>query len=339
MIDFRYHLVSIVAVFLALAIGLVLGSTELQGVTIDGLQKTTNNLSRQLADAEAQRNAYSQQVNADQSFAQANEAALLKNLLYGERVVMVTASGADSGTVSALVSAAKDAGATITGTIALDGSFSDTSTANQSTLQELNNDLADSDSITLSTGSVQQQAAQLIAEAVVTTTTSPTAALTTTQAQNVLTTYSKSGYLSITPSSLSDMATLAIIVTPGSVPSDGASDPANQALVSVAQEFAQYSTATVVAGNTSADGSGSAMSVLRSSNVASKVSTIDNADYTTGQIVTIQALASQAQGGKAQSYGSQTSASSGGPSPGPTPSATVTASPSASSTKKVKAKK
>ena len=31
MIDFRYHLVSIVAVFLALAIGIVLGSTELQG--------------------------------------------------------------------------------------------------------------------------------------------------------------------------------------------------------------------------------------------------------------------------------------------------------------------
>ena len=35
MIDFRYHLVSIVAVFLALAIGIVLGSTELRGGTLD----------------------------------------------------------------------------------------------------------------------------------------------------------------------------------------------------------------------------------------------------------------------------------------------------------------
>ena len=34
MIDFRYHLVSIVAVFLALAIGIVLGSTELEGPTL-----------------------------------------------------------------------------------------------------------------------------------------------------------------------------------------------------------------------------------------------------------------------------------------------------------------
>jgi Copper transport outer membrane protein, MctB len=339
MIDFRYHLVSIVAVFLALAIGLVLGSTELQGATLDGLERGTNLLNGELTQARSQRDAYSAQVNADQSFAQANEAALLKNLLYGERVVMVTASGADSGTVSALVSAAKEAGATITGTISLSGSFSDTTTSNESTLQELNTDLADADSITLSTGSVQQQAAQLIAEAVVTTATSPTAALTTTQAQDVLTAYSKSGYLSVTPSNPQDLATLAIIVTPGSAPSDGASDPADQALVSVAQEFAQYSTATVVAGDTSADGSGSAMSVLRASNVASKVSTIDNADYTTGQIVTIQALASQTQCGKAQSYGSESSAGSGGPSPGPTPSASVSPSPSTSSTKKAKANK
>ena len=41
MIDFRYHLVSIVAVFLALAIGIVLGSTELQGNTIDVLRTSS----------------------------------------------------------------------------------------------------------------------------------------------------------------------------------------------------------------------------------------------------------------------------------------------------------
>ena len=44
MIDFRYHLVSIVAVFLALAIGIVLGSTELQGPTYNLLNQTTAKL-------------------------------------------------------------------------------------------------------------------------------------------------------------------------------------------------------------------------------------------------------------------------------------------------------
>ncbi len=52
MIDFRYHLVSIVAVFLALAIGIVLGSTELQGTTLDALRGVNGSLKSQLNAAE-----------------------------------------------------------------------------------------------------------------------------------------------------------------------------------------------------------------------------------------------------------------------------------------------
>ena len=51
MIDFRYHVVSIVAVFLALAIGIVLGSTELQGPTYNILNRTTAKLQNELDQA------------------------------------------------------------------------------------------------------------------------------------------------------------------------------------------------------------------------------------------------------------------------------------------------
>ncbi|MBW8804074.1 MAG: copper transporter, partial [Catenulisporales bacterium] len=37
MIDFRYHVVSIVAVFLALTVGLVIGSSYLSKIAYDGL--------------------------------------------------------------------------------------------------------------------------------------------------------------------------------------------------------------------------------------------------------------------------------------------------------------
>ena len=37
MIDFRYHLVSLIAVFLALAIGIVIGTTPLNGPVLDDL--------------------------------------------------------------------------------------------------------------------------------------------------------------------------------------------------------------------------------------------------------------------------------------------------------------
>ena len=54
-IDFRYHLVSIVAVFLALAIGIVLGSTELQGPAYNFLDQTTAKLKNELDQATSQR--------------------------------------------------------------------------------------------------------------------------------------------------------------------------------------------------------------------------------------------------------------------------------------------
>ena len=37
-VDFRYHLVSIIAVFLALALGIVVGTTALNGALLDSLK-------------------------------------------------------------------------------------------------------------------------------------------------------------------------------------------------------------------------------------------------------------------------------------------------------------
>ena len=59
MIDFRYHLVSIVAVFLALAIGIVVGSTALKPAVLTGLQKTAT------AEKEADRRAVRQERPAE----------------------------------------------------------------------------------------------------------------------------------------------------------------------------------------------------------------------------------------------------------------------------------
>ena len=46
MIDFRYHLVSIIAVFLALAVGLVVGATALAPKTEAALSRLQTELSR-----------------------------------------------------------------------------------------------------------------------------------------------------------------------------------------------------------------------------------------------------------------------------------------------------
>lgn len=338
MIDFRYHLVSIVAVFLALAIGIVLGATQLQRQTVDVLQSTSNSLRNQLSAASAERDSYQAQAGAAEQFLQTAEPTLLGGRLTGQRVVLITEPGAASGVISGVRQAATTAGAAVTGQIALQPKFNDISGANQSSLGAINGSIASSDGITLTPGTDaqtadQQQAAQLIATAILTKTASTTQAgsqqnngsLTTAKAQTLLSAYFQGGYLTVTGSPTGDRATLAVIVVPASAPSGGQNDPVNQVLIAAAPEFAEASAATVVAGTTAgSQQQGNSISVLRASSASARMSTVDDADLTLGQISVAEALASQLAGGKPNSYGISGASAV---SPDPLPSPIATASP------------
>jgi hypothetical protein len=332
MIDFRYHLVSIVAVFLALAIGIVLGSTELQGHTLDVLRASSNSLRSQLNAASAERGSFQAQANAAQQFLQNAEPTLLAKRLTGQRVVLIAEPGAASGVINGVRQAAHTAGATVTGEVALQPKFNDISGATQSSLAAINGSIAASDGTALTpsadaqTGS-QQQAAQLISTAILTkNTTEP--GLPTASAQALLSAYAQMGYLTVTGTPTKS-ATLAVIVVPASAPAGGQNDPVNQVLLAIAPEFASASAATVVAGSTAGSAQpGSAIGVLRSSSASAQVSTVDNADTTLGQIDVIEALAAQLAGGKPNSYGiSGASAVSPDPLPSPLPTTSATAQP------------
>ena len=99
------------------------------------------------------------------------EPKLLAGMLAGDRVVLVTEPGAPSSIVNGVKQAAAMAGATVTGTVALQPKFNDLSGATQSSLNAINAEMAASDSTTLaptngSPAVYQQQAAQLIATAI-----------------------------------------------------------------------------------------------------------------------------------------------------------------------------
>ena len=339
MIDFRYHLVSIVAVFLALAVGIVLGSTELRGAAFTALDRTSNALSHKLDAANNENSALQQEVNGDRSFAQAAEPVLLAHLLDGKRVVVITAPGAPAGVVSGIRTALGDAGATVSGQVALSAKFADTSASSLSLLDQLTQRVVPS-GLTLANGTPQQQAAQVLASALVSSGSSSSRSGGSggsssggsgsytgdrQAAQTILSSYSAGQFITITGQPAQGAA-LAVILTPASAPADGNSDPANQAIVSLAQEFGSGSEATVVAGPSAASGQGSAISAVRSSGAANNASTVDNADQVAGQIVVVQALYQQVDGHKPGSYGTQSGANSAGPSPAPTPSGSPSAS-------------
>jgi hypothetical protein len=347
-IDFRYHLVSIVAVFLALAIGIVLGSTELQGPAYNILNSTTGKLQNELGQVSTQRDAAQQQASLGQNYAQAVEPVVLHDLLAGQRLLIVTEPGAPASVITAISNAATEyAGATVTGQIALQSKFFDNSDTTLDGLNQINLAMSQADNIVLNTGTpYQQQAAQVIASEILTRAPASTSGqpLTgtsasgqqDTNAQTMLAAYANEGFLTISGQP-SAPATLAVIVTPQTAPQDGSVDPFDQILVPVAEELAAKSSATVVAGVSAGSGPGSPIAVLRASSAASKVSTVDDADFVAGQSVVIQALAIQLNGGNPGSYGFDNGASAVGPSPAPTPSASPSASVSSTpATKKPK---
>jgi hypothetical protein len=350
-IDFRYHVVSIVAVFLALAIGIVLGSTELQGPTYNFLDQTTSKLKTQLDQATSQRDAAQQQTSEDDLYAQAVEPAVLHDLLPGQRLLIVTEPGAQASVVSGIATAAMDAGASVTGQINLQPKFFDTSGTTQDSLNQTTLDVAQAADITLDTSATyQQQAAQVIASEILTTSAgstssgspgasgSPSAGDQGANAGTMLQAYAASQFLSTTGRPATQ-ATLAIVVTPQNGPSDGSADQLDQVLIPLVQELAAKSSATVVVGSSSGSGAGSPIAVLRSDNLSNQVSTVDDADLVSGQTVAIQALAVRLAGGKAGSYGfTANGATAVAPSPAPTPTASPSATPTTSPTKK-KAKK
>jgi len=349
-IDFRYHLVSIVAVFLALAIGIVLGSTELQGPTYNFLSHTTAKLQNQLDQATSQRDAAQQQASEDEAYAQAVEPAVLHDLLTGQQLLIVAEPGAQSSVVSGISAAATDAGAHVTGQINLASKFFDTSGTTQDSLNTTTLAVAQAANIMLDTSATyQQQAAQVIASEILTTSAGSTSAGSTSvgssgsqsaggdqsaNAGTMLQAYAASQFLSTTGQPAMP-ATLAIVVTPQNAPSDGSADQLDQVLIPLVQELAAKSAATVVVGSSSGSGAGSPMAVLRSNNVSNQVSTVDDADLFSGQTVAIQALAARLSTGKVGSYGfTANGATAIAPSPAPTPTASPSATPTSSTKKK-----
>jgi hypothetical protein len=337
-IDFRYHLVSIVAVFLALAIGIVVGATALQPKVADVLNRESTREKNQISSERAKIGGLENELNSGQAFAQAAAPLLLANLLSGQKVVLVTAPGADGSTISGITSDLDLAGAKVTGQAQLQPAFFDTSATTETSLDALAQKVAPP---TVTPGgqsavpslsaqiSAQQEAAEVIAPALV---SNDGTDLPASQAEAVLSGFAQQGYLQVSPSkgytaSALSEATLAVVVIPASPPASGDTDPANQALLALAEQLELQSRGVVLAGSFPGSGPGSAINELVNGSTGIKVSSVDNANSEAGQIMVAQALSYLLAGKKPAAYGVYASTV---PSPAPTPSPTPTPTPSTS---------
>jgi hypothetical protein len=329
MIDFRYHLVSIVAVFLALGLGILLGATALQPSALKVLESTSQHERKQIDSVIATNGQQRGQIASNDQWAQAAGPLLLRQLLAGERVVLVEAPGAPGQVVTGVAQALTQAGATISGRVQISSKFFDFSPSTQQQLGQLTQQFAQPGQIT-GGGSVIGQASQVLASAILTRDGpgQPVAGQRDRASATLLGGFAAGGFLTIASGHPNARATLAVVVTPGSPPSASDSNAASQALVTLAQALNRAGQGTVVAGTVQGSGTGSAIDVMRTGR-AGHLSSVDDADHVIGQIIVAQALAGQLRG-VAGSYGSLPSAESAGPSPAPTPSSAPTASLQAS---------
>lgn len=124
MINLRFHIVSIVAIFLALAIGMFAGSTLLDRATIDVLKGRQRSLdsrnSRLRAENEELRSAVAAADAAQDAFGREPMSALLPNLLPDVPVLVIATRGIDEDSVRAARESLGTAGAAPLGIVWVD---------------------------------------------------------------------------------------------------------------------------------------------------------------------------------------------------------------------------
>jgi hypothetical protein len=93
MVDFRYHVVSIIAVFLALATGILFGTTQLNGPILDKLRGDVREVSEEKDRLREQRDRLERALTADDEFVRTVAPQLVDGRLEGHRALIVTGPG------------------------------------------------------------------------------------------------------------------------------------------------------------------------------------------------------------------------------------------------------
>lgn len=123
MINFRYHLVSIIAVFLALAVGIAMGATVISQGIVDTLRDRINSVEDNADAANAENTELSDEISDARAYMEATAPYVVAGQLDQAAVVVVAARGVDGDAVERTVELTQTAGADAPGILWLEGSW------------------------------------------------------------------------------------------------------------------------------------------------------------------------------------------------------------------------
>ena len=301
MISLRQHAISLAAVFLALAIGVVLGSGLLSDTLLSGLRSEKKDLQSQISELTDQKNALNEKIAAANDFNTQMAGRMVHDALAGKTVVLIRTPDANEDDLDAVNRVLRQAGATVTGTLALTQEFVDANSAEK--LRSVVGSSILPAGAQLNTRLVDQgsQAGDLLGISLLINRNPDLKPADDAQRQTVLEALRAAGFLTYDNDKLG-AANAALIVTGGPLGDDAGNQGASVARFAAA--MAPHGSGTVLVGREGTATGTAAIAVVRSDpGLASAVSTVDNIDSESGRITAVLALQDLGNGGRGGQYG------------------------------------
>ncbi|MEE6179190.1 copper transporter [Mycobacterium sp. 050134] len=302
MISLRQHALSLAAVFLALAVGVVLGSGFLSDTLLSSLRAEKRDLYSQINRLNDQKNVLNEKLSAGNNFDAQLAGRIVHDALTGKSVVVFRTPDAQDDDVAAVSKFIGQGGGTVTGTVALTSEFVDANSAEK--LRTVVNSSVLPAGQQLSTKLVDQgsQAGDLMGIALLINTNPAIPPVDDTQRDTVLAALRETGFVTFQPPDHMGAANAAVIITGGSLPQDAGNQGVSVARFAAA--LAPHGSGALIAGRDGSATGGAAVAVARAdAGIASGISTVDDVDAAPGRITAVLGLHDLINGGHVGQYG------------------------------------
>jgi Copper transport outer membrane protein, MctB len=295
-IDFRYHIVSIVAIFFALGAGVLLGSGPLKNTAGDMVASQAERDRKALEDAREEiielktldkyRDEYTSKVTSSLTYTK----------LRDRKVAVVTMPQAEESVVEGITKTLQDAGAQITTQVSLDEKLFDPE--QRQLVDPLVNELVTADVTFPADSTTYQRAGQILARGVAAKEEGETVDDNATMVLSGLTGSKLFGF----KPAPKDRASLVVVIA-GKPPTPRPENSAYADAVDLVEGLDGSSAGVVLAGTPESAASGGLVKAMRGDSSATKaVSSVDVANLPSGQATIVFGLVEQTEG-KAGQYG------------------------------------
>jgi copper transport outer membrane protein MctB len=292
-IDFRYHLVSLIAVFLAVALGIVIGTTQLNQPILNDIRNQVTDLEQDKRSLEDRTQALQAEVDSAEAFQQAVAPALVGTTLAGRSVLLVT-TGAEIAdeTVEEVTAMVDEAGGAVSGVVELQPGYTDPSS--QTSLQSYVTGSGRPAGIQLpENGDAGVLVGSLLAQVLMIPPGGP--APDSAALSSVLAGLTSLDVLTLDGASVVP-ADYAVVLTAG-VPAGEDAEARTATLVELVTALDAAGSGAVVAGDQASAGETGLVGVVRADpELSAAVSTIDNIGTAVGRISSVLALGREAEG-------------------------------------------